>query len=132
MAFKSYRKEVKAFLDTKATKKTAVIGTEVTNLIKKGMREAKSGEEYRIPGSNRTYTASAPGEFPAIRTGQLRSGIRFKQNNESDGVAVHMGTNVDQGIYLEGEDGNGLRPWLSKGINEYDPRLKEVLGGDWK
>lgn len=130
MSLKSYRREVKKFLDGKATQKTATIGTEVTNHIKKSMRETKSGEEYRIPGSDKTYIASAPGEYPAIRTSQLRSGIRFKLVPESDGVAVHMGTNVDQGIYLEGE-GDGIRPWLSKGMEEFEPRLKEVLG-DWE
>lgn len=130
MAFKSYRNEVKRFLDGKAAQKVAIIGTELTNHIKIGMREAKSGEEYRIPGSNKTYTASAPGEFPAIRTGQLRSGIRFKIQNESDGVAVHMGTNVAQGVILE-DEGNGIRPWLSKGLDEFDSRMKEVLG-DWE
>lgn len=131
MSFESYRTEIKKFLDGKATKKVAMIGTELTNHIKQGMRQAKSGEQYRIPGANRTYTASAPGEYPAIRTGQLRSGIRFKLQNDSDGIAVHMGTNVAHGVILE-DEGDGIRPWLSKGLDEYDQRLKSVLEGNWE
>ncbi len=33
---------------------------------------APSGEEYRIPGTEVTYRASAPGEPPAIREGRYR------------------------------------------------------------
>lgn len=129
MSFKSYRREVKSFLDGGATKKVTQIGTEVTNHIKKRMRETKSGEEYKIPGSNgKTYIASAPGEYPAIRTGQLRSGVKFKVQNESDGVAVSMGTDVLQGIVLEGTEENpGIRPWLSKALEELEPRISQVL-----
>ena len=32
----------------------------------------RSGKVYRKPASNKTYTASAPGEPPALRTGDLR------------------------------------------------------------
>lgn len=141
MSFRSYRREVKQFLSGTATKKVTRIGTEVTNHIKQEMRKKKSGEEYPIPGtgstgangrtepgSKKTYIASAPGEYPAIRTGQLRSEVKFKVHNESDGVAVSMGTNVLQGIVLEGtEERPGIRPWLSKALEELDPRISQVL-----
>lgn len=141
MAFKGYRRDVKRMLDGKATKKVTMIGAEVTNHIKLEMRKPKSGRQYNIPGTGstdangrttpgtqKTYTASAPGEYPAIRTGQLRSGIRFKVEQENDGVSVHMGTNVDHGIDLE----LGLRPWLSKALEDLNSRVETILGGDWE
>ena len=36
----------------------------------------RSGKVYRKPASNKTYTASAPGEPPALRTGDISSGTR--------------------------------------------------------
>ena len=32
----------------------------------------RSGKKYRVPGTRRKYTASAPGESPAVRTGVFR------------------------------------------------------------
>lgn len=141
MAFKSNRREVNQFLSGTATKKVSQIGTEVTNHIKQEMRKKKSGEEYPIPGtgstgangrtepgSQKTYIASSPGEYPAIRTGQLRSGTQFRVTNENDGVSVSIGTDVLQGVILEGTEENpGIRPWLSKALEELEPRISQVL-----
>ncbi len=40
-------------------------------LTKNLMQGTRSGRTYRIPGTTITYTASKPGEFPALRTGAL-------------------------------------------------------------
>lgn len=43
--------------------------TEIRKLLIRGVR---TGRDYRVPGgTRRTYTASAPGEPPAPRTGRL-------------------------------------------------------------
>jgi len=39
------------------------------------LRGPKSGERYRVPGTSRFYTASAPGQAPAPRTGDLANSI---------------------------------------------------------
>lgn len=36
------------------------------------LRGQRSGRIYRVPGTKRTYQASAPGEPPAVRTGIFR------------------------------------------------------------
>lgn len=36
------------------------------------LRGQRGGRRYRVPGTKRTYTASAPGEPPAVRTGIFR------------------------------------------------------------
>ena len=36
------------------------------------LRGQRSGKKYRVPGTRRKYTASAPGESPAVRTGVFR------------------------------------------------------------
>ena len=37
------------------------------------LRGQRSGRRYRVPGTKRHYTASAPGEPPAVRTGTFRN-----------------------------------------------------------
>lgn len=39
------------------------------------LRGTKSGRRYRVPGTSRFYTASAPGQAPAPRTGDLANSI---------------------------------------------------------
>lgn len=36
------------------------------------LRGQRGGRSYRVPGTKRDYTASAPGEPPAVRTGAFR------------------------------------------------------------
>ena len=36
------------------------------------LRGQRGGRRYRVPGTKRHYTASAPGEPPAVRTGAFR------------------------------------------------------------
>lgn len=36
------------------------------------LRGQRGGRRYRVPGTKRHYTASAPGEPPAVRTGNFR------------------------------------------------------------
>lgn len=45
---------------------------ELRNAALKVLRGRRSGRVYRIPGTKRTYRASAPGEPPAVRTGLFR------------------------------------------------------------
>lgn len=37
------------------------------------LRGQGGGRSYRVPGTKRRYTASAPGQPPAVRTGSLRN-----------------------------------------------------------
>lgn len=55
-------------------------------VMKKLLRGTRSGATYRVPGGVRaTYTASAPGEPPANRTGTLGNSFRAisRGNNRS-------------------------------------------------
>lgn len=50
------------------------LSTEVKRVLLRGSR---SGREYNVPGTKTTYTASAPGEPPAPRTGDLANSYTF-------------------------------------------------------
>lgn len=49
---------------------------ELRNAALEVLRGQRSGRQYRVPGSKRLYTASAPGEPPAVRTGIFRNSWR--------------------------------------------------------
>ena len=48
----------------------------------------RSGKVYRKPASNKTYTASAPGEPPALRTGDLRQALHTRHPHRCEVCAV--------------------------------------------
>lgn len=51
------------------------MGIELTDAVKTSMDPGpgpRTGREYTKPGTRATYTASAPGEHPAVREGALR------------------------------------------------------------
>lgn len=45
---------------------------ELRNAALNVLRGQRSGRRYRVPGTNSYYTASAPGEPPAVRSGTFR------------------------------------------------------------
>lgn len=46
---------------------------ELRNAALEVLRGQGGGRRYRVPGTGRYYTASAPGQPPAVRTGTLRN-----------------------------------------------------------
>ena len=50
------------------------------------MTGQKSGRVYKIPGTDRTYQASAPGQAPAAPTGFLRTSITISPVNKYEYV----------------------------------------------
>ena len=50
------------------------------------MTGQKSGRVYKIPGTDRTYQASAPGQAPAAPTGFLRNSITVGRVNDYEYV----------------------------------------------
>jgi HK97 gp10 family phage protein len=102
-----------------ATKSDTIINAaalEVRTEAQNSMRPPKSGRIYRVPGFSRTYQASAPGEAPAIRTGNLRSSILV----EFVGPCYRrVGTNVEYAKYLEfGTRRISARPFLRPALEK--------------
>lgn len=78
-----------------------VVGEALIGDIGITLSGVRSGREYRVPGTRRKYRASAPGQAPASRTGQLRQrrGVRVERNRDS--VIVFVGSNVPYARHLE-------------------------------
>lgn len=100
------------------------VANELRNASQEVLRGQRSGRTYRVPGTRRRYTASAPGESPANRTGAFRASWQPKTETIKsgvDGMSVRayvessIRTEDDKGKYLLGEI-------LEKGTGKMSPR----------
>lgn len=89
----------------------------------------RTGNWYKVPKTNRMYRASAPGEAPARRTGDLaRSYKKGKLEVEAGRVQGKVGTALDYPAFLEGPMN---RPHLEPAVELAKPEISQILRGDW-
>jgi hypothetical protein len=99
------------------------VALDVRNEAVQSMRGPKSGKTYRVPGTKRTYTASAPGEAPAVRLGTLRQSIQVEFISK---MHRRVGTNIKYGKHLElGTRKMAARPYLRPALD----RAVSKVGG---
>lgn len=92
----------------------------------------RSGREYRIPGSSRTYRASRPGEAPATVTGRLRSSFQFRVREEGGKKVGEVGSPLDYALYLEkGTKRMAPRPHLVPAYYKREDNIKSALQREW-
>lgn len=100
------------------------VSNELRNASQEVLRGGRSGRQYNVPGTGRVkyykrtkkatvtyrkYTASAPGEPPAVRTGAFRAS--WQPRNESTGsgdslsvrAMIESSIRTDNGKYVLGE-----------------------------
>lgn len=127
---RSFTKKVIQAIENDAQKRALRIGHMLRNYIVTQLAGQRSGRVYRVPGTKRFYTASAPGEYPAVRTGYLRRSIRTVVRQDLWGVYAVVGTDVPYGASLERRGAQGLkggRPWLTRAYAEMLPEIRKVL-----
>lgn len=69
------------------------------------LRGQRGGRRYRVPGTKRYYTASAPGEPPAVRTGVFRMSWQPSAHSTGDVFVSKVESTVrtNNGRYILGE-----------------------------
>ena len=93
----------------------------------------RSGKVYRKPFTRKaTYTASAPGEPPALRSGDLRRSWRQRTASERTGkdltVRPAITTDVKYAPWLEeGTDRIAPRPFEKPIIEHAMPRIRKIF-----
>lgn len=110
------------------------VSNELTNATAYVLRGQRSGRTYRVPGTRRNYTASAPGEPPAVRTGAFRGS--WKRRVVKEGNVVKAITESDLRVgkkkYLlgalleEGTRRTAPRPYKKKVIDRAYPRAVKI------
>lgn len=85
------------------------VANELRNQAQLVLRGARHGRRYRKPNTRAYYTASAPGEPPAIRTGTFRASwqprtyVEGNEGNFSVRSTIGNDTRTENGTYLLGE-----------------------------
>ena len=75
------------------------------------LRGERGGRTYRVPGTKRYYTASAPGEPPAIRTGVFRTSWQPKSYAFGTSYISRIESGVKYADWLEnGTPGGQMAP----------------------
>lgn len=121
---------------TNINRKVVSRGVRAVNAIRNAELEVlkgqRSGKVYRKPYSRATYTASAPGEPPARRTGNLRmhwNGQVKSENSSGGGIAViaELESQESYAGYLEnGTSKMAARPFTEKIKEEATPEIKRI------
>ena len=122
---------VKSIEDTAAQKMyeaTQLVRTQVLETLS-GQR---SGRTYYVPGTKRTYTASSPGEPPAVASSDLFKSITAKVESKGKEVTGYVGTDKIQGLMTEfGTVKMAARPWLRISFEQSMDKLKSIFGNRW-
>jgi HK97 gp10 family phage protein len=109
-----------------ATNKRNLTNATVTlfRAVQKKLTGPRTGETYKVPGTQKEYTASAPGEPPARRTGALANSIKYRVEDQT-GI---VGTNNDYAQALEmGTSKMKPRPYFQPAMDESLSEIKRIL-----
>lgn len=104
---------------------------ELRNAALNVLRGQRSGRVYKKPHSNATYTASAPGEPPAVRTGMLRMSWGMKAVGDGKGTyTAGIYSDVPYAEKLDEGTPHGKikpRPFKEKIIETAKPRVIQIF-----
>lgn len=76
---------------------------ELRNASQLVLRGQRHGRIYTVPGTKKKYTASAPGEPPAVRTGIFRASWQPSSSVEGDKYVSKIESDYSANGYLLGE-----------------------------
>jgi len=146
MSFVSHRSEAVASIKAAAAQRMLAAVITVQNETKQTLSGQRHGKVYKVPTTGRgrvgegrsiagtgvRYTASAPGESPAVRLGGLRSSIGYKVHNEGTRLLGDVGTKLEYGQHLEyGTLHISPRPWLRKSFENATGAVLELWRRRW-
>lgn len=128
MAYKSYFNEAKSEIEKAKAKKAMEAAVHVRNKVVEKLSGNGTGRTYRVPGTSRTYTASSPGQPPAVLFGDLRKSIQF---DSKDSTAL-VGSELKKSKELEfGTRRIAPRPFLKPTFTEEVDAIGQILGKMW-
>jgi len=130
--FESHIPEITTRIAQVAKERMLEAVQEVRNETLKTLSGSRHGRTYKVPGTNRTYTASAPGEAPAQATAGLRGSIRSTVEGEGKQIVGKVGTDKEYGPMLEyGTHRMAARPWLRKSFEKAEGKVKSIFSKEW-
>lgn len=128
-AYQQATKEIK----WKIKARGARASIELRNAAILTLRGQGKGRVYRVPGTRKKYTASAPGDVPAVRTGAYRGAWRSSSRTTADSVIARVENPTMVGRYNLGvllENGTrkmANRPHLDKIKDKALPKVRRIF-----
>jgi hypothetical protein len=131
--FSSNLEAIKNRLETEAKKRVFEAANEIRNETLSTLSGNRSGRVYRVPGTQRTYVASAPGEAPAVQFGDLRRSIAVAQPVvENQIVLCKVGSDLEKAPMLElGTRKIKPRPFFVVSAKRAETRVKAIMNERW-
>ncbi|MGG4306739.1 HK97 gp10 family phage protein [Bacillus wiedmannii] len=128
--FSSNMEQVKTQINAMCVQRVTDGTIHLQNQVKKTLTGSRSGKQYKIPHTSRKYTASKPGEAPAVRTSDLLNSIKYNIKRSQSEVLGGVGSDLKKAICLENGTSNmEARPFLLKTFEKERRELKRILGG---
>lgn len=129
--------EMTADVDRKILSRGTRVVNELRNSELEVLRGERSGRTYRVPYSKKTYTASAPGEPPARRTGNLRLHWNGNVEEQHAGPGIKLKAVLESGeeyaAYLEnGTRTMAPRPFVDRIVEKAMPGIKRIMEEPYK
>jgi len=119
-------------IDKTAWKRMLEAVNAVRNETLETLSGSRSGRVYRVPGTKKTYQASAPGEAPAQQLGDLRKSVTGGLKKEGRNIIGYVGTGLDYGPMLEyGTSKMAPRPWLRISFEKSMAEVKRIFTRRW-
>ena len=110
----------------KIKRRLTVGANTIRNTIIKSMaREKKSGKFYRRGG--KTHRASAPGEAPAVDSGELLRAIVFDVRGMEVEIGAEAGAPYAE-LLEEGTSKMEARPWLEPAVEKHGGVIVNAVG----
>lgn len=132
IVFKSNLKEVMGKIDSTALARMEQAVNEIRNQTLVTLSGSRSGRTYRVPGTRKTYQASAPGEAPAQATAELRQSISTEVEGEGKSIVGRVGSDKIQALMTEfGTRTMAPRPWLRPTFEKMTGRIQELFLRRW-
>ena len=114
-----------------ARKDAVVAAKNWKNYIVTEMAKPKHGNVLQLPGGG-TYVASAPGEWPAIKTGNLVEclSVTVSSYNPSSSI-IRVYLNVPKANVPYQEHLETIRPWFQRAKTEFREELQKIMRGNY-
>ena len=126
------REVIKSIEDAAAKRMSEATQAVHKTVVEETLSGDRSGRTYKVPGTQRTYIASAPGEPPATATAELRQSIKTEVKGEGKKVVGMVGTDKIQGLMTEfGTVNMEARPWLRISFEKSMDKVKSIFGRKW-
>ena len=124
--------ELMKSLDQTAPKRMMEATNEVRNKVLETLSGGRSGRTYLVPGTRRSYTASAPGQPPATATSELRQSVKSSIEGKGRSVLGKVKAEAKHALPLEfGTKNMAARPFMKPSFDKSLDAIRRILTRTW-